>query len=244
MQPLVVGVLRRERGLDLLVADDPAVLGVDEEHPAGLEPAALDHLGRVEVEDPRLGGEHDEPVVGHRIPARPQAVAVEDRADERAVGERDAGRAVPRLHERRVELVERPPGGVHLGVVLPRLGDHHQHGVRAATGRRGGAARAPRRSDAESEALGRADREEPLEVARDDVGGQLALAGAHPVAVALDGVDLAVVGDEPVRVGARPGREGVGREPRVDQGELGLEATRCDRSGKNGSSWAVVSIPL
>ena len=39
VQPLVVGVLGREGRLDLLVADDPAVLGVDEEHPAGLRVA-------------------------------------------------------------------------------------------------------------------------------------------------------------------------------------------------------------
>ena len=71
--------------------------------------------------------------------------------------------------------------------------------------------------------LRRADREQPVEVAGDDVGDELALAGAHPVAVALDGVDLAVVGDQPVGVRQRPAREGVGGEPRVHQRELGLE---------------------
>ena len=47
------------------------------------------------------------------------------------------------------------------------------------------------------------------------------LAGPHPVAVAHDGVDLAVVGDEPERVGQRPARERVGGEPRVHDGERG-----------------------
>ena len=75
--------------------------------------------------------------------------------------------------------------------------------------------------DAESDAPGGADREEPLEVARDQVGGEQRLAGPHPVAVAHDGVDLAVVGDEPERVGQRPAREGVGREPRVHDRERG-----------------------
>jgi hypothetical protein len=135
-----------------------------------------------------------------------------------------------------VVLVERPAGRVHLGVVLPRLRDHHQHGVRQrpaaevqqfehlVEGRR------VRRA-------GRADREEPVQVAGDEVGGEHRLAGPHPVAVALDGVDLAVVGDEPIGVGQRPRREGVGREPRVHQGQLGLEGARRDRSGKNGSNW-------
>ena len=70
----------------------------------------------------------------------------------------------------------------------------------------------------------RADREQPVEVARDQVAGELRLARAHPVAVALDGVDLAVVRDEAVRVRQRPRRERVGREARVHQRERAGEA--------------------
>ena len=132
----------------------------------------------------------------------------------RAVGERHAGRAVPRLHQRCVELPERPPRWVHRGVVLPRLGDHHQHRVRQAAaaevqqlehlveGRRVGR-------------VGRADRREPARSPGILRAGQHRLAGVHAVAVAAHGVDLAVVGDEAERVGQRPGREGVGGEPAV-----------------------------
>ncbi len=231
-EPLLRRAGAGELGLDLLVADEPAVLGVDEEHPARLQAALAHDLGRVEVEHPGLGGEHDQAVVGDRVPARAQAVAVQDRADEGAVGEGHAGRAIPGLHEVGVVGVERPPGRVHRRVVLPRLGDHHQHGVR-------------QRAPAEVEQLEhlvegrrvrrprRADREEPGEVAGDEVGGEHRLAGAHPVAVALDGVDLAVVGEQPVGVGERPGRERVGREPGVHQGQLGLEA-RVGQVGEEG----------
>jgi hypothetical protein len=46
VQPLLVGVLAGEGGLDLLVADDAPRGGVDEEHPARLQPAAAhDPLG-------------------------------------------------------------------------------------------------------------------------------------------------------------------------------------------------------
>ena len=41
------------------------------------------------------------------VARRPQAVAVEHGADDRAVGEGDRRRAVPRLHQRRVVFVER-----------------------------------------------------------------------------------------------------------------------------------------
>ena len=44
----------------------------------------------------------------------------------------DAGRPVPRLHQRRVELVERARGRVHRRRRSPTPRDHHQHRVRQA----------------------------------------------------------------------------------------------------------------
>ena len=132
--------------------------------------------------------------------------------------------------------VERLSLGVHLVVVLPRLGDHHQHrlGERIATEAQqfkrlieaGGVARSRR-----------ADREGPLEAGKVRRVEQC-LTGAHPIAVALDRVDLAVVSDDAIRVRERPRREGVGREPRMHQGhgafdplvdEVGVERSdlRC-----------------
>ena len=48
-----VRLLRRDLVLDLVVADDAAAHEVDEEHAAGLEPALLDDVLRLEVERPR-----------------------------------------------------------------------------------------------------------------------------------------------------------------------------------------------
>ena len=55
VQPLVVRVLGGELGLDLLVLDDPVLLGVDEEHPARLQPALADDAwpGRGRARRPR-----------------------------------------------------------------------------------------------------------------------------------------------------------------------------------------------
>ena len=237
LQPLAVGVLGGQPRLDLVVVDDPTLRRVDEEHPAGLEPALAHDRGRVEVEHADLAGEHDEPVVGDPVAGRPQPVAVEDRADDRAVGEGDGRRAVPGLHQRGVEPVEGPTRRVHRGVVLPRLGDHHQHGV-------------GQRAPAEVEQLehlveggrvaraGGADREDAAEVAGDQVRPQERLAGAHPVAVARDGVDLAVVGEVAVRVGERPARERVGREPRVDERQA--DSRSAGRSGRGRSTRELV----
>ena len=125
-------MLGGQRALDLGVVDDPARLGVDEEHPARLQPALAHDRARGDVEHPDLGGQHHQAVFGDPAAGGSETVAVEDGADHRSVGERDERGAVPRLHQRGVELVERPARRVHLAVVLPRLRDHHEHGVRQA----------------------------------------------------------------------------------------------------------------
>ncbi len=218
MQPLLVRLLGGEFALDLVVGTDLAARGVDEEHAPGLQPALRDDARLVEVEHTRFAGEHDQAVLRLPPPTGTQPVAVEHRADDCAVGERDARRPVPRLDQRRVELVERTTIRIHRGVVLPRLRDHHEHRVRQA---------APAEVQqlerlVEGGRVGRvrsADREQPPQVARDEVGLEQRLAGAHPVAVAADGVELAVVRDVAERVRERPGRERVGREPAVHQRE-------------------------
>ena len=227
VQPVLVRMLGGQLGLDLFVFDDPAGRGVGQEDPAGLQPALPDHLGRVDVQHADLAGQHHQAVPGHPVPAGPQPVAVQDRADHVAVGEGDQGRAVPRFHQGGVEPVERPPRRIHLLVVLPRLGDHHQHGVR----QRPAAQVQQFQARVEARRVTRRlieDRQQPVEAAAgrvrlDQAGGQHRLPGPHPVSVAPDGVDLAVVRDEPERVGQRPGREGVGREPGVHQGQRGPE---------------------
>ena len=69
LQPLAVGVRGGQLGLDLVVVDDPALGGVHEEHPAGLEAALAHHLGGVDVEHAHLRGQHHQAVVGHPVRA-------------------------------------------------------------------------------------------------------------------------------------------------------------------------------
>ena len=133
MQPVLVGILSSQRRLDLVVADDAAVLGVDQEHPTWLQPALADHSARLEVQDSGLRRKDYQAVISDPVAPRAQTVAVQNRANDGAVGEGDAGRTVPGLHKGGVVLIERLARRVHLCVVLPRLGDHHQDGVRQRT---------------------------------------------------------------------------------------------------------------
>ena len=101
---------------------------------------------------------------------------------------------------------------------LVGLGDHHHDRVRQ---------RPPREHEqlehvVERSGVGAAganDRQDLAEVVAEELGGQLRLARAHPVDVAAQRVDLAVVGDHPVRVGELPARERVRRVAGVHERE-------------------------
>ena len=221
VEPLAVRARRGERALDLLVLDDAALRGVDQEHLARLQPALAHHVFRRHVEHAGFRGQDDEIVLGHVIAARAQAVAVEHRADLRAVGERDRGGAVPRLHQAGVVLVEGALLVVHRLVVGPRLGDHHHHGVRQR------AAREIEQLErvvehARVAAVGVDDRADLADVVAERLGLEARLARVHPVGVAAHRVDLAVVGDVAVRVRAVPAGEGVGAEARMHQRQRGF----------------------
>ena len=221
--PLLPRLQLRDLLLELGVLHDPALDGVHQEHGARGH-AALAHDRAIrEVDHADLRGEDDQPVLGLPEAAGAQPVAVEHRAHASAVGEGHGGGPVPRLHERGVVLVEGAPVGVHGLVVLPGLRDHHHHGLHERAAR-------------EHEQLGDlveglrvrgalgADREQLLGIAAQQRGLQLRLARAHPVAVALDGVDLAVVRQDPHGLGQRPRRERVGREARVHHRQPRAEA--------------------
>ena len=180
-----------------------------------------DVLGR-DVEHADLGRHDDEVVLGDVVARRPQPVAVEDRADHPAVGERDRRRTVPGLHQRRVVFVECLQLRPHALVAGPRLGDHHQDGVRQRSpghhqefehvveGRRIAAALAD-------------DRQDLVQIVAEQVRAQQSFARAHPVDVAAQRVDLPVVGDVAVGVRQRPRRERVGAEALVNQRQRRLD---------------------
>jgi hypothetical protein len=231
-QPLAIRTLARDLALDLVVLDDAPLLGIDHEHASRLQAALLQDVVRRYVEHARFGREHDQAVLRHVVARRAQAVAIQQRADLAAVGEADRSRAVPRLHQARVVLVERPLRVVHGLVVRPGLRNHHHHRVRE-------------RAACEDEQLERVvehrrvgavrvdDRQDLLHVLAKRFGLEQRLAGVHPVGIAANGVDLAVMRDVAVRMRAVPARERVRAEARMDQRERGLHQ-RIGQVGKVG----------
>ena len=220
-EPLAIGPTLGPVGLDLVVGHHPPGVEVDEEEASRAQPALFDHaLGR-DRQHPDLGGHDAAVVVGDVVAAGSQPVAIEDRADAGAVGEGDGRRAVPGLHQAGVVLVEGALVGRHVVAVLPRLRDHHHD--------RGGECAPGHEQELEHVvevarigAVRLHHREELREVLAEELGPHHAFACVHPVAVAEQGVDLAVVAHEAVRLRPVPGGEGVGAEARVDHREVGF----------------------
>ncbi len=221
-EPFPVGVLVDVALLQFGVVDDAASLGVDEEDAAWMQ-AFLDRdVFRREVEHADFGRHDDHVVLGHVVARRAQAIAVEHRAHDAAVGERDAGRAIPRFHQATVIFIEGLARGIHLLVPAPGLRNHHQHRERQRA--------AGHVQEFEHLVEGRGvrtpfddDREKLLQVFTEHGRFAQGFARPHPVRVAAQRVDLAVVRDVAKRVRERPGREGVRREALVHERHCALD---------------------
>ena len=100
LEPLGVGELRGELLFDLFVGDDAPLGRIDEEDPARMQPFLDQDVFGWDVQHADFRRHDDQVVLGHVVARRPQPVAVEDGADDRAVGEGDRRRTVPGLHER------------------------------------------------------------------------------------------------------------------------------------------------
>ena len=215
VQPLLVRALRGQLALDLVVVRRSGRRPVSTRNirPGCSRPLATTLAGSRSSTPASLPSTTRPSAVRHQR-ARAQPVAVQHRADEGAVGEGDAGRAVPRLHQAGVEPVEGPPGR------RPSPGrSPTPPGSSSSTAC--GRLRPARCSSsstssklAESEAPGVQTGNSRRMLPGSSVARRAAAPrGPHPVAVAPDRVDLTVVRDEPVRVRQRPGRERVGGEP-------------------------------
>jgi hypothetical protein len=222
VEPLLVGAVPGEAVLQLLVVDDAPLVEVDEEHLSGLEAPLLADLALRDVEHAGLGGEDHQIVVGEDVAGGAQPVPIEHGPDLPAVGEGHGGGAVPGLHERGVVLVEGAAPLVHEGVVGPGLRDHQHHrvgeGVAAEIEQLQGVVEGGRvRLTVVDE------RPDLVQAVAQELRGDVLLAGADPVHVAAQGVDLPVVRDEAERVRQIPRGEGVGGEALVHHGQRGLD---------------------
>ena len=242
LQPGAIGIGARQRLLDLAVGDDAVLDQIDQQHLARLQAPLGDDLFLGHRQHAHFGRHDDEIVVGDEIARGPQAVAVQRRADLAPVGEGDRRRAVPRLHHRSVIFVEVAPLLVHQRIARPRLGDQHHHRV----GQRIAALHEKLERIVETRGVRLpfvGNRPQLGNVVAEQPGGDAGLARRHPVHIAAQRVDLAVVRDHPVGMSEPPGRERVGGETLVDERQRGVEP-RVQQVGVIGRELADQHHPL
>ena len=216
-QPLSVRTPARELELDPRARHHPPVR-VDGQHLVRPELPARHRPAVRERDDARLGGAGDEAALDDRVTERPQAVAVERRADDASVREDDSRRPVPWLHQARVVAVEVPDLLRHDRVQLPGLGDEHRDRVAHLTPTADDRLQRVVQDRRVRAGLVQRERIEERVAEAEPAGARL-----HPVHVPPDRVDLAVVAEEPERLRALPGRPGVGGEALVEDPERHLD---------------------
>ncbi len=209
---------RPERaGLGLGVLEDRAAAGLDQQQLARSESSAPDRVLRGEGDRPGLGRNGDKTITRDRERRRSKAVAIDHRADPNAVREDDRGGAVPWGEESGGPTPQRRDVRMRRASQGQRLGDRGQEG--------GGQVPAGGHQEfeplVERERVGAARREKRpgrQKLGRDRLRAAIARAAADLLAIAADGVDLAVVGDEPERLGEAPHGMRVGRVALVEDG--------------------------
>ena len=134
-EPCAVGLSGGQLLLELLVPDDSAFLEAHQEHAAGLKAALEPYILGWDLQDAGFRRHHQLVFIGYQIAKRPQAVSVQQGAEAAAVGRHDHCRTVPWLHQRRMVFVEVLLLLRHGLMLVPSLGDHHEHGVVQVTAR-------------------------------------------------------------------------------------------------------------
>ena len=221
--PARIVVRRRQHVLQLAVLVDPGLVHIDGQHLAGAEAALLDDLGLVLRHHAGLGAGDQQVLRRHDVAHRPQAVAVEPDQCPLAGDGGDGGRPVPWLHHAVHVVVHGAMIGRHVGVRGRGLGNHHRLDHRQVAM----AAHQQLEHVVERRGIGGAglhDRLQVLDEAAEGLVLEPCLVALHPVDVAQDGVDLAVVREHAEGLRQLPLREGVGRIALVEDREARGEA--------------------
>ena len=211
-----------ERRLEFLVGNEAAFVEIDQQHLARLQAPLHDDVFFRHRQHADFRSHDDAVVAGDDVARRPQAVAVERGADLPSVGESDGGGTVPWLHQGGVIFVEGAAFLVHERIARPRLGYHHHHRV----GERIAAHGEKFERVVETRGVGLTlvgNRPQLGDVAAEFRRRHRCLACRHPVVVAAQRVDLAVVRDHAVGMRQRPGRERVGGKALMDERQRAFE---------------------
>ena len=214
--PITVGLFLGIAGAQLVVVDHAAAGKIDLEHLARPQTAARQDVLGAHLDGAHLACQHKATVARHIVAGGTQAVTVEGGTQRATVGKGDGRRAIPRLHEHGLVGVVGAAFLAQIVVVVPRLGQQHGRG----TCKRATVHDQKLKHIVQNRGVGALavdDGHHALKIVLQHGAVQVGFAGANPVDVALEGVDLAVVDDKAVGMCALPAGRGVGGVARVDE---------------------------
>ena len=221
-QPLLVRVARLQAVVDGIGVEDLTGFGVHGKDLPRTDTALGDDIFRLVVPHADFRRQGDIAVLGGHPTGWTQAVAVEQADRVTTFGHHHARRAVPRFHVHGVEFIERAQVGVHGVDVLPCRRNQHAHATEQVD--TAGHHQFEHVVHARGVGTDTVDQRAQLVEIGDQVVGELGAPGLGPVAVAGDGVDLAVVRQEAERLRQGPFRQGVGGEALVEHADRGFQA--------------------
>ena len=205
-----IGFLGGDPVLERAVLEQLAGVEVDRDHLARAEAALLDDLAFRDHDQSGFRADDQQIVGGDRIAQRAQRVAIDSGDRPVTIGHRQCCRTVPRLHDARHIFVHRLMRRIDIEIVLPSLGDQHDLGGRGVAA--GAADGLEHRIQCGGVGGARRDhRLDILAVIAEGEARHLDLVALHPVLVAANGVDLAIVSETAERLRQPPLREGIGR---------------------------------
>ena len=242
-RPFAEGLTGGEKLADLGIDMKARLVEIDADRLAGTHAPLGDNRLLVELHHAGLGADDEQRIGGDGVAQRAQPVAVEPGDHPAPVGRGDRRRPVPRLHHRvavekkiALRLLHRAVGG--------EGGRNHQ---RLRHRRIAPRAHQELEDIVEHRRVGPAGLHHRLDVLHEGIEcrvGEPRLVAPHPVAVARERVDLAVVRQHPERLRQPPGREGVGRialmEDREPRDEARIEKIRIELRKMLGEEHALV----
>ncbi len=221
VKPLPIGLPSGIDLLQLFIVDHLTLYSVHQKHFPRMQALLHQDLSRIDIKNPNLGGEDQRIIVRDVIPGRTKPVPVENRSHTVAVAEQNRCRSVPRLHHGRIILVEILLLLGHLLRIGPWLRDcdhHRKRQLHSAHNHELDGIVKHRRIR-----TGAVDgRQHLVKLTLEMLRLHILLPCTHLIRVAPDGIDLSVMYDKTIRMGAFPAWIGVGTEPGMHQRDCRL----------------------
>ena len=223
-EPVAIGEAGGGLLLHLPIAQQTTLLEIHRQHLARTEPTLFNDAALLQFDHARFRTHHHVAVAGDAVAGRPQAIAIERGTHHATVAEHQQRRPIPGLLQTGVVLIEGLNGRalLQLGLVAEGLG----HQGEQAVGDRPATAHHQLEGGIEVGGITEGGIDE-----RPQIGGSISpdrlevgFSGTGPVDVAQQRVDLAVVAQQPHRLGQGPAGQGVGAEAPVVDGEVDREA--------------------